>query len=338
MTFIQHATPAAAKDAGAEGSAPAADHIFDIVVPCVTSPHTVIDRGQTSHILDDVTVVIVSFFSGHCFEALSRSLGHAPHIVVVDNSASDDEAAVIRRWIPHARVLTPGRNLGFGAANNLGFEAAETTYVALVNPDCPATMGDIATLTEFLERTPSCCAAAPQLVNRSGQLDVSYRPARTEWDSHAPAASGPTCVGYVSGAMMVIRRAALKQIGGFDERFFLYYEDDDLCLRLTANCGPIVVLPDVQVTHLSRQSSRTRWSLKPEFLRGFHHVQSKFTFQLKHSKRTIGHLTSLRYAVTGGLEAIARLILLDLRRSSRAFGRCMGAIRYRKSSGSSRTQ
>lgn len=287
------------------------------------------DRGQPSPPLHDVTVVIVSFFSSHCFEALATSLGQASNIVVVDNSGSPDEVASIQKWLPQARVLQPGKNLGFGAANNLAFKVAKTPYLALVNPDCPATVQDIEALRGHLLKYTQACAVAPQLIDRAGELDVSYRASRTHWISKGPEASGPTCVEYASGAMLLIRKSGIEKIGGFDEKFFLYYEDDDLCLRLTQSCGPLIVIPEVRITHLSRQSSKSGLNVKPEYLRGYHHIQSKFIFQNKHSPRKVGKLQQFRYVATGALEAVIRALLLDVRRCARALGRCLGALNFR---------
>lgn len=276
----------------------------------------------------NVTVVIVSYHSSHCIQQLAPHLAACPHVTVVDNSNSDEEVAAIKAALPHASVLSPGRNLGFGAANNLGTRGATTEFVALLNPDCLATASDLASLTDCLERFPEASASAPQLMDRAGALDLSYRASRQAWTSSGPAATGPTCVGYASGALLVVRRACLEQIQGFDEAFFLYYEDDDLCIRLARHCGPIIVDPDIRVTHLSRQSSKLGWNTRPEFLRGFHHIQSKFLFQSKHMNRSAGLGARARYVITGALEAIVRLLILDIKRCARSLGRSAGALLY----------
>lgn len=281
--------------------------------------------------LSDTTVIMVSYFSSHCFDALKASLGDAPHIIVVDNSQNGQETYRIAKTLPHATVVCAERNLGFGTANNLGVRKATTPFLALVNPDCPAKIEDIAALTKVLRDFPEASAAAPQLIDRHGRPDVSYRPSRTHWHSKGPEATGPVCVEYASAAMLVVRREAMLQIDGFDEDFFLYYEDDDLCVRLTREAGPIIVQPAVRVPHLSRQSSRRGLNTRPEFLRGYHHIQSKFMFQAKHQADQTSPAKRWRYAALAGLECLARIVLLDAGRAARAFGRLRGALAYRSS-------
>lgn len=300
-------------------------------MPADSSPNPS-QEPQASCLLQDTTIIVVSYFSSHCFDALRLAFGSAPHVIVVDNSQSAEEAACIAQTLPQAKLVRADSNLGFGAANNLGLRMATTQYVALVNPDCPARWEDIAQLSTLLNNFPDASAAAPQLIDRHGRPDISYRASRTRWNSKGPAASGPVCVEYASAAMLLIRRDAMMQIGGFDEEFFLYYEDDDLCLRLTDAVGPIIVDPAIRVPHLSRQSSRHGFNTRPEYNRGFHHIQSKFMFQAKHQARETSTLQRWRYAAVAGLECLIRAALLDLSRAARAFGRMRGALAYSSSS------
>lgn len=292
------------------------------------SPHPLSSGLTALPPLLDTTIIVVSYFSSHCFDALKASLGDAPHIIVVDNSQSAEEAASIARALPSAKVVKAERNLGFGAANNIGVQLAQTRYVALVNPDCPAQKADIDRLAALLDAFPNASATAPQLIDRNGRPDVSYRACRAHWKSKGPEASGLVCVEYASAALLVVRRDAMLQVGGFDESFFLYYEDDDLCVRLTREVGPIVVDPAVRVSHLSRQSSKRGLNTRPEYIRGYHHIQSKFMFQAKHQSRSTNSAIRFRYATLAGIELLARICLLDLPRAARAFGRLRGALDY----------
>jgi hypothetical protein len=115
-----------------------------------------------------------------------------------------------------------------------------------------------------------------------GQAEVNYRWPHTLWASRGPAAEGPACVGFVCGAAMLFRMDRFAAVGFFDEHFFLYYEDDDLCLRLFEARLPMVVVPSIQALHRSRGSVKGRAPWKSEYVRGFHHAQSKLIFEHKH--------------------------------------------------------
>ena len=81
---------------------------------------------------------------------------------------------------------------------------------------------------------------------------------------------------------MLLNMAVMREIGFFDERFFLYYEDEDLCQRIFASKRQMIVVPESRFTHLARGSVRGKHPLKAEFFRGYHHAQSKLIFQHKH--------------------------------------------------------
>lgn len=275
-----------------------------------------------------ITVLVVTFNSAHCLPALGQGLQGLPWVTVIDNASADATLAQVAQHLPQARLLKQARNLGFGAANNLGWQAATTEFVLLLNPDCVCTPEAIAQLVRTADAHPGASTVAPQLLGRKHELDISYRWRVDGWASRGPGADGPCCVGFVSGAVMLIRRSALQQVQGFDEGFFLYYEDEDLCLRLIDQAGPIVVDPAAQVQHLSRGSVGGRQRFRAEYLRGLHHIQSKFRFRRKHLGRGTGLSQRLGYGLGAVAETLLRLLLLDGRRAARSAGRLAGVLGY----------
>jgi N-acetylglucosaminyl-diphospho-decaprenol L-rhamnosyltransferase len=275
-----------------------------------------------------VTVVMATFHSSHCVAELGACLAGFPQVVVVDNASTDDTVVQLKQHLPQATVLVNQQNMGFGAANNRAIAAAQTEFVLLLNPDCVITAEAVESLVDAIGRYPRVAAVGPQLLDRKGQLDLSYCMRAGGWPTKGPAAEGDLSVGFLSGACMLIRRDAMQQIGGFDEDFFLYQEDADLCLRLKAQCGELILAPDARVVHYSRGSSGGKGRNKAEYLRGYHHIQSKFLFDAKHDG---GRITARRrrlYVLTAALELLLRALLMDTARASRAFGRMHGACRY----------
>ena len=232
--------------------------------------------------MNDCTIIIVTYNSAHCIESLRNSLSGTDAITFVDNASDDETADKISLKFPTASLLRQRTNLGFGAANNVALNRVNTKYALLLNPDCTLASEALDKLIGVAERFPSVAIIAPHLIRRDGSTEVSYRWPHTAWISGGPQADGPCCVGFVCGAVMLLNMEVMREIGFFDETFFLYYEDEDLCQRVFNAKKEIILVPDVEITHLSRGSVKGRNPLKSEFIRGYHHAQSKLVFEHKH--------------------------------------------------------
>ncbi|MCU0925223.1 MAG: glycosyltransferase family 2 protein [Hydrogenophaga sp.] len=275
-----------------------------------------------------VTVVLVTYQSAHCLDSLRGLLDHCPHVMVSDNGSSDQTPARARTQWSQALVLEHGRNLGFGAANNRALAEVKTPLAFLLNPDCEITPGGLRELVRAAQDMPEAAMLAPQLCDGQGQPDVNYRWPGVVWRSRGPGAEGPTCVGFVVGAAMLLRLDRFADVGFFDERFFLYYEDDDLCLRLFQHKLPMVVVPAVQAVHRSRGSVKGDQPWRSEYLRGYHHAQSKLIYTAKH--RSISQAKWQRWKVLLGTSVALplRVIAWSPRLLARMWGRWMGLWKW----------
>lgn len=174
----------------------------------------------------------------------------AASVTVVDNSANMPAS-------PSCEVIDPGRNIGFGAAANLGARHGSAPWVLILNPDVELTAATARALVRALELEPQIAALAPPLryPNGDGQVNggqfsgwsrelsrcvgagarLRGLRSRLRPEARPRRGDGPAFArAWVSAAALLVRRAAFEQVGGFDERFFLYYEDEDLCRRLRA--------------------------------------------------------------------------------------------------------
>lgn len=213
-----------------------------------------------------ISVLIVTWNSAATIEACLASLPADVEVIVVDNHSSDGTAAQIRQAFPAVRVLESATNLGFGAACNWAAQEATGSYYLLLNPDAALAPGALDGLLASLERLPGGAAVGPRLLDADGGLELSWGESptpRTEWRRRAEqlgkrSASPPrelSSVDWISGACILIRAEAWKAIGGFDEGFFLYFEDVDLCRRLTDAGWAIGYEPAHPVIHLRGRSS-----------------------------------------------------------------------------------
>ena len=200
----------------------------------------------------DVAAVVVNFNAGTSLAACVRSLQAegVGAIVVVDNDSHDGSAESVA---PEVRVLPTGANLGYGTAANVGVSMVSQPYVLVMNPDVEVAPGTVAALVAALEHDPLLGAVGPRVETPDGALYPSARrfpdlvvaaghaffgfvaPENRfsraykllDWD-HTTAGD----VDWVSGSCMLVRRSAFDAVGGFDEHYFMYAEDVDLCWRL----------------------------------------------------------------------------------------------------------
>jgi GT2 family glycosyltransferase len=212
-----------------------------------------------------------------CLSSLQAHAPSCPHkIVVVDNASTDGSVAAIEAQFPSVRTIALARNFGFGAANNAGVHTSASPLVLFLNSDTVVHDGAIDALIERLEAT-GAAAAGPRLIDAAGRPEVSYGPMLSPFAefaqrlrTRAAASASALARGYVdrlvsrekevdwvSGACLLVRRDAGDAAGWFDERYFLYEEDVDLCAALRAHGGRVLFTPRSVITHLRGRSRRT---------------------------------------------------------------------------------
>jgi GT2 family glycosyltransferase len=278
----------------------------------------------------------VNFNSGeHLARCLDSIAEHEPTLpaLVIDNASSDQSESAAERCGPSVRLLRHTNNLGFARAVNRGLAAGGGELVFLLNPDCRLRPGVVSRLAAELSAHPKCAIAAPQVLDVDGTVQGNARgdpnlltglfgrsSLLSRWfpqsrlarrnvqrEAGPPGTDESTEVNWVSGACMLARRAALAEVGGFDERYFLYWEDADLCRRLRQRGYSIRHVPSVSVVHSGGVSSRAAPALA---IREFH--RSAYTYYATHVARSApARLAAwLLLAVRCRLKLLARRVLL----------------------------
>lgn len=235
----------------------------------------------------EITVILVSFNTAsstrECLRALLSTDKHPEkEIIVIDNASHDGSAAMIRQEFPEVRLIANDVNVGFGRANNQGAAVAQGRYLLLLNTDAFIRQDTLQKTFEYMECNPRCGILGVKLLDQDGVLQPSARyfptPSniflrRTGLEQLVPRsrliddmnwdhASIRVC-DWVPGCFYLTRRELVQQVGLFDPRYFLYYEEVDHCLAAKRAGWDVVFFPDTSVTHLGGESAGSVSELTP---------------------------------------------------------------------------
>jgi N-acetylglucosaminyl-diphospho-decaprenol L-rhamnosyltransferase len=278
------------------------------------------------------TLVVVSYFSRHdvvaCLSSVPAASIQNPPVLVVNNAPTDDLQPVLEPF-PSATLLDPGANLGYGRAVNYAAARLDpaTEWILVTNPDVEFGPGSIDELLAVATSDERIGVVGPRITNDDGTIYPSARdlPSLTVGAGHAvlhrvwpenpwskrylkadrskTPASQPLESGWLSGACLLVRRSAFEQVGGFDDRFFMYFEDVDLGERLGLAGWKVLYVPNASVHHAGGTSTRDH---SAAMLQAHHH--SAYLYLAKRYHRW--YQLPVRVAVRAGLTARAALMSL----------------------------
>jgi GT2 family glycosyltransferase len=242
-------------------------------------------RAPQSNVEADpiVSVVIVSFNTRDmlrdCLNTLQRATGGlTAETIVIDNASSDQSADMVAAEFPQVHLLRSDVNLGFAAANNRCFAIARGRYIVLLNSDAFPQPDALSRSIQHMEEHREVGLAGGILVGRNEKRQPSARMFPSplnellmlsgladsfpksrffgRFDFTWADLTRPMAVDWIPGAYTIIRRSVLERVGFFDERFFFYYEEVDLCRRVKAAGSEVWYWPDVVVVHLGGESAK----------------------------------------------------------------------------------
>lgn len=230
----------------------------------------------------ELAAVIVNYNAGPELRDALRSIasemaGREWEALVVDNDSSDGSSDYAWEFAPRVRVLRNTVNVGFGRGVNQGVAASSAPLILIMNPDCRLERHAVTTMRGELEARERCAIVGPRVLDPDGSEQGSARgdpdmltglfgrtgPLRQllPWSSmsrrNVVNSGDSATVDWVSGACMLVRRSAFDEVGGFDARYFLYWEDADLCRRLRARGYEIRHVPGATAVHQVGRSSST---------------------------------------------------------------------------------
>ncbi|MDD4736856.1 MAG: glycosyltransferase family 2 protein [Kiritimatiellae bacterium] len=215
----------------------------------------------------DISIIVVSYnvcaLLDDCLRSVERQAGVSYEIFVVDNASGDGSADLVRTNYPQVHLIAGTENLGFARANNRVLNQTRGRFIYYLNPDTVLPAGALAGICAFMEQHPETGIASTRLLfpDGSDQPAVKYRHDGARY-TRGELDGLPGSIAWVIGASMVARRDLMLQTGGFDERFFMYGEDEDLCLSVRKLGSEVGFIKEVKVIHYQGQSEKSTPSLE----------------------------------------------------------------------------
>jgi GT2 family glycosyltransferase len=263
----------------------------------------------------DLSIILVNFNDVRRLEACLSSIvaypsGCAHEIIVADNASTDGSRDVVAQKFPHVRWVANAANEGFAKANNRGVRESRGEYLLFLNTDTVVPAGALDRLLARIKADERAGAAGPALVHDGGyQVSFGNRVSfagqffqRIFFNPFYKMTLGrrrtARAAGWLSAACLLCRRTAFEQAGGFDEHFFIYFEDIDLCYWLRRAGWTLLFVPDIRVCHEGASTTAPRRAESR-----FEYRRSQLYFYAKHNSRV--SLRLLRFYLAWNVRGLA---------------------------------
>ena len=254
----------------------------------------------------NLTIIIVCFKSENVIHNCIQSIDSSIKILIVDNSNNKEFKEKIEKQYNNVECILSSSNLGMGSGNNLGIKEVSTDFAFIINPDVILEKNTLDKIIEASQLIESFSVIAP-MSNDDKYLNFK----RLNGDNNINDKNLPFKVKSVDGYAMLLNLKKLKNLKGFnffDENFFMYLENDDMCKRLIDLKENIYVIPTSKINHLGGKAVDEIYSYEIELSRNWHWIWSKFYFNKKH----YGTLNALLNGFPNFFSSILKFILYTI--------------------------
>ena len=253
---------------------------------------------------DDITFLIVTYKSEESINECINSIPNKYPILVIENSADNFFKSNLEKKYNNVKCILTGKNLGFGKANNIGLNLVQSKYIFLINPDVLLTSNTTEQLIYYSQKIKDFALLAPVLNDLEDKTYSIYKKKLPTLNKLKYLE-----VDSIRGFAMFFNMSKFKSIGFFDEKIFMYFEEDDLCRRVTNLNQKIYVIFSSKVIHKGGQSHNKEFSEQIELSRNWHYMWSYFYYNKKH----FTYLYALLFTFHKLISYSLRLIYYSLR-------------------------
>ena len=265
----------------------------------------------------NLSIVIVTIRSELVIDKCIESIDENIPVIVIENSNNSNFKKNLESKYKNVTCFLTKENLGMGRGNNIGIKESKTQYVYIINPDVTFNQDTIKELISASEKNPDFSIMTPVCSDsKFPNFKLSNLGSANERE--------PFKVKSIDGFSMLLNKEKLEDDLYFDENFFLYLENDDLCHRVTKNGGSIYVVPSAKINHLGASAVNDKFLNEIEYSRNWHWIWSKFYFNKKHYGKTKAITNGIMGFLTSIFKYIFYLLLNNKKKKKIYFNRASG--------------
>ncbi len=278
-----------------------------------------------------VTIITVTHNGAAVIGPMIESIPSELPLIVVDNASKDNTLSIVERLRPDAMIIRNSIGLGYGNAMNIGLRKATTEFAMLTNPDTVISSEAVDYLTETATRFPDAGLVGPKVLTPEGTVEPSYDVEVHKRKSYGKRdgevlPDGPVCVDSLSGAVVLARMQCLRNANYFDPAYFLYFEDEDMCMTVRRLHYTLIFDPRSVISHFGGGSVPATASYHWE--KFWHMSWSRLYYERKHR----GILSMLGVFVREmpkfALKTLGYSLILKPKKARRDAARCLGMLAY----------
>ena len=260
--------------------------------------------------IKDITVIITSFKSGEKIRTCLNSIDRQTKAILIENSNDSKIKNNIEKEFSNVECILTGSNLGYGKANNIGLRKTTTKFALILNPDATLHQSTLNNFLKTVEKIPKFAIMAPYIKGEKNNLKNS----------------APIEAINVKGFAMFLNLSEFKDIGFFDEDFFFYFEEIDLCKRLINHGKKIYLVPDIKINHGGGRSHEVSINDEMELSRNWHWMWSTFNYHKKYKGFFISFLIVLPKLSSAIIKVLIYSLFFNKKKKEIYYQRLSGLI------------
>ena len=275
-----------------------------------------------------LTFIITTYNSAGVIDNCLNKINFSNYeVIIVDNNSSDNTTEIVSKNYPLVNLIKNKKNYGYGRANNIGLRATKTPYALILNPDAFIFESDLEKIIIMMDKNPEIAIGAPILLNSYPHNESDILQEIAIINNNLIKDFGDfKAVKYIIGACEILRMEFFKKIGFFDEKIFLYYEDDEICHRTILNNKICAICVDALAYHIGQGSSGTNF--RGIYRRFWHRALSKFYWKEKQKGFFNAYFSALKLSFSFLMQTIFCAIIFDYKKLFQNLGSLNGTLSY----------